>query len=265
MENRSSALREFLPSISVLFAALLLASCQDPGIEGMAVVDNAQVEDPDYTFGFVLPMTGASSFYGQFAKAGIDLAVEDVNKAGGINGKDLTAVYEDTRGDKSQAANAGMKLADVDRVDALFTQLVTGAGVIAPIGEEYRIPTIYHAYVLSFAVNKTYVFQETSDANLLCDDLMRHAIREGNERVAMFGSNAEFTQVCRVAAEKVAPLAAYETYDAGENDYRAQFTKIAASRSTALLFRFSRQNATTCSNRSVNLISAWICISLSIR
>jgi len=235
MEKILSPLRKFLPLIPILFAALLLASCAKPGLEGMAVADPSDAGKDGYKFGFVLPMTGASSFYGQFAKAGIDLAVEDVNKAGGINGKNLTAVYEDTRGDKSQAANACMKLADADRVDALFTQLVTGAGVIAPIGESARIPTVYHAFVLSFAVNKTFVFQETADVSVICDVLTRQAIKDGHKRIALFGTNNEFTQVCKVAAEKVVPLAEYETYESGESDYRAQFTKIAASKSTALI------------------------------
>jgi ABC-type branched-subunit amino acid transport system substrate-binding protein len=97
------------------------------------------------------------------------------------------------------------------------------------------VPFIYASATNSFAENKTYVFKDYPDATDLCALLMRQALKSGNQKVALFGTNAEFTIFCKEGAEKVAPLAAYDTYDSGETDFRAHLTKLKSSGSTALI------------------------------
>ena len=49
--------------------------------------------------GAVLPMTGQASGYGKWMQRGIELAVDDVNTAGGVNGKKLAVAIEDSKSD----------------------------------------------------------------------------------------------------------------------------------------------------------------------
>ena len=46
-----------------------------------------------YRFGAVLQLSGPQAFYGNLAKYGIELAVEDINAQGGINGRRVIAIY----------------------------------------------------------------------------------------------------------------------------------------------------------------------------
>lgn len=69
--------------------------------------------------GGLAPLTGEVSVYGIAATNGAKLAVEAVNKAGGINGKQVEFICYDEKGDATEAVNAYNKLAQNDKVVAL--------------------------------------------------------------------------------------------------------------------------------------------------
>lgn len=62
--------------------------------------------------GMVNPFTGDSATYGISHKNGFELAREEINKAGGIKGQKIEAVFHDDAGDPKQAAAGAQKLAD---------------------------------------------------------------------------------------------------------------------------------------------------------
>lgn len=185
-------------------------------------------------FGAVLPLSGSNAFYGTYSKIGMELAAEDINANGGINGRLVEIIFEDSAGDKAKATNAAQKLVNIDDVDALFTTTTSMAGAIAPIAEENKIPFIYASTANSIAEGKTYVFKDNPNSVDLCKLLMQKAIEE-NEKIALFGVQLEATELCKKGAEEVAPLTIFEQYTFGETDYKTQLAKIKESGSTALL------------------------------
>jgi branched-chain amino acid transport system substrate-binding protein len=198
----------------------------------LACVQTEEVKP--YKFGAVLALTGPQSFYGEFGRAGIELAIEDLNKAGGINGRPVQIIYEDTASDKARATTSAQKLVNVDNVDALFGVTTPVGGAVAPVAEESKTPFIYGSATNSFAENKTYVFKDYPDASDECELLMKEAMKK-HEKIAMFGTNAEFTQLCKKGAEKSGKLEIFETYAPGETDFKTQFAKIKNSGSTAMI------------------------------
>jgi len=58
---------------------------------------------------------------------------------------------------------------------------------------------------------------------------MQQAKTLGQTKIAIFGVNAEVTQLCKQGAESIASLNSYELYNVGESDFRTQFTKIKES------------------------------------
>lgn len=64
-----------------------------------------------YTIAVAAPFTGKNAAFGEQIKLATELKLEEVNAAGGINGKKVVAIYEDDRGDTSEAANVSRKLA----------------------------------------------------------------------------------------------------------------------------------------------------------
>ncbi len=70
--------------------------------------------------GWVGPLTGDVSSIGQNAKAATEIAVAEINAAGGINGRPIQVIYEDSSCDAKAAANAASKLMNIDQVSMIW-------------------------------------------------------------------------------------------------------------------------------------------------
>lgn len=75
--------------------------------------------------GFISPMTGEASSLGTVAQIAAQLAVEEINSKGGINGRQIEMIYEDGKCGSS-AASAAQKLINVDKVSAIVGGLCSG-------------------------------------------------------------------------------------------------------------------------------------------
>lgn len=88
-------------------------------------------------------LTGQTSSFGQSTKNGIELAVEEINAAGGINGKKITLVVEDDQGRPEQAKTVVSKLVNQDKVHAVLGEVAsTNSLAAAPVAQEAKIPMI---------------------------------------------------------------------------------------------------------------------------
>lgn len=71
--------------------------------------------------GAILPLTGGGSIYGEWIKKGCDLAVEHVNNRGGINGRQLSIIYEDDQASPKNAVTALQKMINMEKVNFIIT------------------------------------------------------------------------------------------------------------------------------------------------
>lgn len=93
--------------------------------------------------GFVYIMSGALSTYGQFAKQGAEMAIDEINNAGGIMGKKVEGVFEDSAGKADVALRAIRKLVYQDKVDILVGIDSSGvAQTIVPSIAQMKTPLI---------------------------------------------------------------------------------------------------------------------------
>lgn len=95
--------------------------------------------------GCILPLTGAGGATGKFVQTASDMWVEEVNAAGGILGKKVQMVYEDTQSTDQGAANAYHKIAARGDISASMGGQYSNQGLAAlPFVKQYKIPTIHH-------------------------------------------------------------------------------------------------------------------------
>lgn len=75
----------------------------------------------DALIGVSLPQTGPKALVGRNFKQGVELAVAEINAAGGVLGKPLEVVFEDDQGDNPNGAiNAVNKLMQVSKVPVMI-------------------------------------------------------------------------------------------------------------------------------------------------
>ncbi len=90
--------------------------------------------------GFIAPLTGDFANFGQPVHNAEVLAVEQINAAGGINGKQIQAIYEDGKCNGQDAVSAAQKLINIDGVKAIIGGFCSGETVpVVPIAEQNKV------------------------------------------------------------------------------------------------------------------------------
>ena len=90
--------------------------------------------------GAILSLTGDNAQQGNLAKNGILVAVEKVNKEGGINGKKIELVIEDSHTDANGTITAMKKLVTLDKVKGIVVTGDIELPVVNQIADNYKIP-----------------------------------------------------------------------------------------------------------------------------
>jgi branched-chain amino acid transport system substrate-binding protein len=93
--------------------------------------------------GFVYIMSGPFATYGQFAKQGAEMAIDEINDAGGILGRPVEGVFEDSTGKPDVALRAIRKLVFQEKVDCLIGLDSSGvAKSVVPALVQMKTPLI---------------------------------------------------------------------------------------------------------------------------
>lgn len=99
------------------------------------------ITDDEILIGAVGPLSGATAFIGAPARDGIRLAVEEINKKGGINGRKIRLIFEHAFSPAETIA-AAKKLVESDKVFVLMLAAgSTGSAAAADYVREAKIPT----------------------------------------------------------------------------------------------------------------------------
>ncbi len=93
--------------------------------------------------GYYGDLSGRTSNFGQSTKNGVEMAADEINKAGGINGRMIKILSEDDEGRPEKAATVVTKLVDQDRVIALLGEVASGNSLAAaPKAQSSKVPMI---------------------------------------------------------------------------------------------------------------------------
>ena len=88
-------------------------------------------------------LTGTTATFGISTKNGIDMAIEEVNKAGGLLGKQVRVIVEDDQGKPEEAQTVVTKLITKDQVVAVLGEVASSNSLAAaPVAQQNGIPMI---------------------------------------------------------------------------------------------------------------------------
>jgi branched-chain amino acid transport system substrate-binding protein len=110
---------------------------------GLMIAGSGIAADKPAKIGFVYIMSGPFATYGQFAKQGAELAIDEINQAGGINGSKVEAFFEDSTGKPDVGIRVIRKLVYENGVDVVMGLDSSGvASAVAPVMKELKTPLI---------------------------------------------------------------------------------------------------------------------------
>lgn len=182
-------------------------------------------------------MTGSEATFGVSTDNGIKLAIQEVNAAGGINGKKVRLITLDDKGDAKEAGNAVTRLVSRDKVVAVLGEVASKLSLAgAPICQQAGVPMISPSSTnpkvteegnMIFRVCFIDPFQgavcakfarehekvKATTAGILYDQAAPYAV----------GLQEEFEKAFVAAGGKIT---AKQTYQAGDQDFSAQLTAL---------------------------------------
>jgi branched-chain amino acid transport system substrate-binding protein len=215
-------------------------------IAALLLVVLAKRRSPSQTLriGCITPLTGEGATYGAATKRGLDLAVEKVNSAGGVNGKKIEVIYEDDQMNPRTATSAIQKLISIDKVPVIigaFGSSITLA--IAPIAEKSRV-VLFTASSTADAIKDAgdYIFRNVppnSAQGKTAAEFARSSLKA--QSACIFHMNNDYgvslTTSFRSTFEgSGGKILSIETYNPGAIDFRAQLTKIRSLRPDIIFY-----------------------------
>jgi branched-chain amino acid transport system substrate-binding protein len=188
------------------------------------------------TIGAVEILSGPNNKYGIAIKNGFDLALAEVNAAGGVlDGQPLAIAYEDTAGNKEQAINAVRQLIGARKVPLILGPTLSNEMFAAgPVANQRQIPIVGTSTTANgITAIGPYVFRTSlPESDVVPVTLQTARDKLGIKKVAvMYGNDDAFTKsaydVMKAALEKLGiETLTTETFGSKDTDFSAQLTKI---------------------------------------
>ncbi len=198
----------------------------------------ARATTGDILIGEYGSLTGSEATFGQETHNAIMLAVDEINAAGGVNGRKLRVLTEDDQSKTEEAANAVTKLITQNEVVAVLGEVASSSSLAAaPICQAHKVPMITPSSTNPAVTQKgDYIFrvcfldsyQGQAMANYIANNLkMKNAALLVDVKTDYSTGLAKFFEEQFV--KNGGRIVARQSYAKGDNDFRSQLTAIRAA------------------------------------
>jgi branched-chain amino acid transport system substrate-binding protein len=107
--------------------------------------------------GYLPALTGPSSSTGIGISRGVELAVKEINAAGGVNGRKIELISRDTQSDPTKAVNGAAELSRQQHVNVVFGPLNSGESLaVVPLLARMNVPQMHPCWVDTLTDPKKY-------------------------------------------------------------------------------------------------------------
>jgi branched-chain amino acid transport system substrate-binding protein len=230
--------REFLQRtghVAMLLACLSLtiSGCQNGGSSGGSDSDEILI-------GHYGSLTGSQATFGISTDNGIKMAIEELNAAGGINGRKVKLVTYDDKGEAREASTAVTRLVTKDGVVAVIGEVASGLSLAAaPICQEGGVPMISPSSTnpkvtkvgdMIFRV----CFIDPFQGKVCAKFAREHESLKASKAAIVTDQGSPYSVGLEEEFEKSfvvfgGTVVSKQTYQAGDQDYSAQLTSIRAA------------------------------------
>lgn len=236
----------------VLFAALLLALALVAGCAKQATKDvgvmrpggevPAQLSGEPVVIGAMFAITGDASSLGIPERNTAQMLEGMINESGGINGRPLKIVIEDTKGENTEALNAAKRLVDKENVLAIVGPSRTGTTLaVVEYMEEVQVPLVSCAAGIQIVEPvKKWVFKTPQSDRMALQKIVEYLKANGIARVASLSDNTGFGKSGLAEIKVLLPAAGIqvvtvEEYGPKDTSMETQLTKIRGTKAQAVV------------------------------
>ncbi len=211
----------------------------------------ASAQAGDIVLGATVPLTGPLAASGQQYHFALQMAQDDINAKGGILGRKIKIVFEDTQASNSVAVNAFIKLAKEHNPPFIFLSSYSTQNLATePEVAKEKIPTVYAGGADAIHLRKNaYMFRVRPYDTVTTTAIARHVAKTGKKKAAIIFVQDDFGQGSATGVEGLLKAAgvevvAKEAYGGRDNDMQAQLAKIKSANPDILIgFTYVRDGA----------------------
>jgi len=235
-----------------LLGILLFAVCST-SLAGAQAVKRATL-DP-YKIGVTFPLTGPLASNAAEYIAGAQLAVDDINKSGGVKGHPLQLVVEDTQTTPQGGVASMRKLVDVDRVPVILTIFTNVVTAQMPLADQLKVPVLSPIETPGVVGKAQYAFADSARYDLAAPLLQAYWKAHRVKRVfAFLGNNAQglvYSPLVKATVQAAGAEYQEALINLAETDFRGVITRAKDFNPDAVFFEASGSQAETTAIRQV--------------
>lgn len=196
--------------------------------------------------GAIFAVTGGASFLGGPEARSAEMVVEEINKAGGINGNTIELIVKDSGGNPEKAISFAKQLIEEEKVLAIIGPSTSGESMkIKKIAEEGKT-TLLSCGAAEVIVNPvaSYVFKTPQKDSFAVKKIYTEMKKLGINKIAVVAGNTGFGKAGKAQLEQLAPefaveILAAETYDKNATDLSALVAKLMANKDIQAVVNWS--------------------------
>ncbi len=215
--------------IAFAVVALLAMSMCFAGGDKESSADGAVVK-----IGFIGPLTGDYANYGTLCRQAVEMAIDEINAKGGVNGASIKLFAEDSEGDSQKALAAMEKLSSSDKVCAIIGPVLTGETFsVAERAQAEGIviitPSASHKDITNVG---DYIFRTTPSDGLQGEVAGKYWSQVlGYTKLAVLYAKNDYSQglyesMSEAFMQDGGQIVAAETFMVGDKDFKTQLTKL---------------------------------------
>lgn len=226
---------------SVAFAlAALVTACGAPGSHAAASTSSSSAASGPLRLAEIDAQSGQLSSLGHWEHDGAQLAVDQINAAGGIDGRKVTLTVFDDQGDPTTGTNLARKVSGDGYVAVIGPAESSVALAITPIMTSVKMPFMTSGQAPDLAqTHSAFIFLDTPTSDTFDTTLAHYAQSRGWKSIAMISNNDAYgkgehdTFLKQIQALGIKPVAD-QIVTPGQSDFTAALTSIRQARPQAL-------------------------------
>jgi branched-chain amino acid transport system substrate-binding protein len=168
----------------------------------------ASAADP-IKIGVAGPFTGGSSSMGVSMRDGVRLAVEEINKSGGVLGRPLQAVERDDEAKNERGVQIAEELINKEKVSATVGYINTGVALASQrFYQEAKIPVMNNVATGTVITHQftdqpdNYIFRNAANDSIQAPMIVEEVVKRGFKKVAILADSTNYGQLGKADLEK---------------------------------------------------------------
>lgn len=214
----------FRKSLAVLLSCFLFASLIPASVSAADTIK----------LGGIAVLTGSGATYGTAVRQGVDICIDEINRSGGINGKKVEMIWEDSQGNPVMGVQAYYKLVQNDGVSGIIGAVLTDVTkAVAEVAADDGIPMITaSSTAYEITTDRPNVFRTCFLDPFQARMIARYAKEEQFKSVAVLYDNGDeystglfntFKEECEALGVSII---AAESASSNDVDFKAQLTNL---------------------------------------